>query len=191
MKVLVILAHPSKNSFCHALAEMYQKTAQQSGHEVQFIALGDLQFDPILHEAYQSIQTLEPDLISAQQAIQWAQHLVFIYPIWWGGVPALLKGFIDRVFLPQFAFKYRPNSIMWDSLLTGRSAHLITTMDTPPWYFRWIYKMPAHHQMKRTMLEFSGIKPVQISSFGSIKTSTAVQREKWLNTVAQAARRLS
>ncbi len=190
MKVLVILAHPSQNSFCHALAETYQKSAQETGHDVQFIALSNLQFDPILHEAYQTIQTLEPDLIAAQQAIQWAEHLVFIYPIWWGGVPALLKGFIDRIFLPNFAFKYRPNSIMWDKLLTGRSAHLITTMDTPPWYFRWIYKMPAHHQMKRTVLEFSGIKPVTISSFGSIKSSTLAQREQWLNNVAQAARRL-
>jgi putative NADPH-quinone reductase len=95
-------------------------------------------------------------------------------------MPALLKGFIDRVFLPGFAFKYREGSRFWDRLLSGRSAHLLVTMDTPPWYFRWVYRMPGHNQMKRTILEFSGIKPVTVSSFGPIKDSQLQKREKWL-----------
>ena len=85
---------------------------------------------------YAQIQPLEPDLLDAQASITWAQHLVWVYPIWWGGLPALLKGFLDRIFLPGFAFKYRPNSALWDRLLTGRSAELLVTMDSPPWYYR-------------------------------------------------------
>ncbi len=180
-RVLVILGHPTNDSFCSALANSYVEGAKAAGNEVQLISLGNLSFDPVLHKGYAAIQELEPDLVTAQTAITWAQHIVFVYPIWWGAMPALLKGFFDRVFLPGFAFKYRDESVFWDRLLSGRSAHLLVTMDTPPWYFRWVYRMPGHNQMKRTILEFSGIKPVTISSFGPIKDSSQQRREKWLS----------
>ena len=180
-RVLVILGHPTNDSFCGALANSYVEGAKAAGNEVQLISLGRLSFDPVLHKGYATIQELEPDLVTAQTAITWAQHIVFVYPIWWGAMPALLKGFFDRVFLPGFAFKYRDGSVFWDRLLSGRSAHLIVTMDTPPWYFRWVYRMPGHNQMKRTILEFSGIKPVTVSSFGPIKGSSQQRREKWLS----------
>ena len=179
-RILVILGHPAKESFSSALANSYIEGAKAAGNEVQLISVGNLSFDPILHNGYATIQPLEPDLVAGQAAITWAEHLVFVYPTWWGGMPALLKGFIDRVFLPGFAFKFRQGSQFWDRLLSGRSAHLLVTMDTPPWYFRWVYRMPGHNQMKRTILEFSGIKPVVISSFGPIKSSTPQKREKWL-----------
>ena len=183
-RILVILGHPANESFCGALANSYVMGAKSAGNEVQLITLGSLSFDPVLHNGYAMIQKLEPDLVAAQDAITWAQHIVFVYPIWWGAMPALLKGFIDRLFLPGFAFKYREGSQFWDRLLSGRSAHLLVTMDTPPWYFRWVYRMPGHNQMKRTILEFSGIKPVTISSFGPIKGSSQQKREKWLAQVS-------
>lgn len=182
-RILVILGHPANSSFCGALAQSYIEGAKAAGNEVRLISLGSLAFDPVLHNGYATVQDLEPDLVNAQAAITWAQHIVFAYPIWWGAMPALLKGFIDRVFLPGFAFKYRAGSAFWDRLLSGRSAHLLVTMDTPPWYFRWVYRMPGHNQMKRTILEFSGIKPVTISNFGPIKNSSPQQREKWLAQV--------
>lgn len=179
-RILVILGHPAKESFCRALANSYVEGARVAGNQVQLLVLADLSFDPVLHEGYASIQELEPDLLAARDAITWAQHIVFVYPIWWGAMPALLKGFIDRVFLPGFAFSYRNGSPLWDRLLSGRSAHLIVTMDTPPWYFRWVYRMPGNNQMKRTILEFSGIKPVTVSSFGRVKDSSLKTRQKWL-----------
>lgn len=182
-RILLILGHSGKDTLCRALAAAYLEGAQAAGHEVRQLALGDLKFDPILHEGYAEIQELEPDLKQAQAAITWAQHLVFVYPIWWGAMPALLKGFIDRVFLPGFAFKFREGSQLWDRLLSGRSGHLLVTMDTPPWYFRWIYRMPGHEQMRRTILEFCGIKPVKINSFGPVKGSSAERRAAWLKQV--------
>jgi putative NADPH-quinone reductase len=184
-RILVILGHPADHSFCRALAEAYVKGAEGAGNKVQFLALGQLSFDPILHEGYSKIQDLEPDLVSAQAAISWAQHLVFVYPTWWGAMPALLKGFIDRIFLPGFAFKYREGSVFWDRLLAGRSAHLLVTMDSPPWYYRWVVHRPGHNQMKRAILEFSGIKPVTISNFGPVKSSDLQRREKWLIQATQ------
>jgi NAD(P)H dehydrogenase (quinone) len=179
-QILLILAHPQENSLCAALADAYAQGAQHASHDVQRLYLGRMQFDPLLHHGYAKIQPLEPDLAAAQAAIAAAQHLVFVYPTWWGAPPALLKGFIDRIFLPGFAFRYRKDSVWWDKLLAGRSAHLLVTMDTPPWYFRWIYRMPGHQQMRRTVLEFCGIKPVKITSFGSARSASAPQRAKWL-----------
>ncbi len=103
-------------------------------------------------------------------------------------MPALLKGFIDRTFLPNFAFKYRKNSALWDKLLAGRSARLLVTMDSPPWYFKWINHMPNHYQMKKTILGFCGIKPVNISNFGSIKAASDKQKQRWLQQAQQLGR---
>ena len=177
--ILVILGHPDTNSFCGSLAKAYIDSAKVSGSEVRELQLGKLKFDPILWNGYNKIQDLEPDLAKAQELIQWSNHMVFVYPNWWGTMPALMKGFFDRVFLPGFAFKYREASVP-DKLLSGRTAHLMVTMDTPPWYYRWIYHRPGHNEMKRTILEFCGIKVVKISEFAPMKASNQQQREKWL-----------
>jgi putative NADPH-quinone reductase len=178
--ILVILGHPDTNSFCGSLSKAYIDSAKVSGSEVRELQLGELKFDPILWNGYNKIQELEPDLTKAQELIQWSNHIVFVYPNWWGTMPALIKGFFDRVFLPGFAFKYRENSQFWDKLLSGRTAHLMVTMDTPPWYYRWIYHRPGHNEMKRTILGFCGIKVVKISEFAPIKDSSQQQREKWI-----------
>lgn len=121
-RILIILGHSSSQSMCASLARNYADAARQSGAEVRLLSLGEMYFDPILRHGYAHAQPLEPDLRDAQIDIAWAQHLVWVYPIWWGGLPALLKGFLDRIFLPGFAFKYRANSVLWDRLLTGRTA---------------------------------------------------------------------
>lgn len=186
-KILVILGHPDSSSFCESIASTYVNAAREVGHHVKYLRLGEIQFSPILLQGYKKRQQLEIGLVECQDAITWADHLVFVYPTWWGGMPALLKGFFDRVFLPGFAFKYRENSQFWDRLLAGRSAHVFTTMDTPPWYYRLVFRMPGHNQIKKTILEFSGVKPVKITSFGPVRFSTVEQRSKWLSSVATMA----
>ena len=137
----MIFGSPKDNSLCNALGEAY---AQARAAKATWCAcsLGEMAFDPVLHQGYDQSQALEPDLLEAQRQIHWAEHLVFVYPVWWGGVPALLKGFFDRVFLPGFAFRYR-GVRSWEKLLEGRTADLLVTLDTPPWYFRWIYGAPG------------------------------------------------
>lgn len=188
-RVLVILGHPSTNSFCGALTECYVEAARRAGHDVRVVRLGDLNFDPILHEGYQQIQPLEPDLLRAQADITWAEHLALVFPIWWGGIPALMKGFLDRVFLPGFAFKYREGKAFPAQLLKGRTAHLLVTMDTPPWYYKWVYRMPGLHQVRKTTLAFCGIKPTKTLTFGPILDSSPQQREAWLTQARDMARR--
>jgi putative NADPH-quinone reductase len=187
-RILLVLAHPAPSSFCHALAEQYVLGAIQAGAEIKQLTLSQLNFNLSFQGYRTESAQLEADLVEAQQLIKWAEHLVFVYPLWWGAMPALLKGFIDRTFLPNFAFKYRKNSALWDKLLAGRSARLLVTMDSPPWYFKWINHMPNHYQMKKTILGFCGIKPVKISSFGSIKAASDKQKQRWLQQAQQLGR---
>ncbi|MCY1278936.1 Flavodoxin-like fold protein [compost metagenome] len=184
-RILMILGTPKPDSLCHALGEAYAVGARREGHVVRQLKLGEMQFDPVLRGGYDHNQNLEPDLLEAQRQIHWAEHLVFVYPVWWGGLPALLKGFFDRVFLPGFAFKYRGRSQLWDKLLTGRTADLLVTLDTPRWYFRWIYGAPAHRQMVRTILGFCGIKTQRLAEFSPVRPSSEAQRQNWLRRAEQ------
>lgn len=177
MRTLIILGHPDKNSFCARLADAYETGAKEKGGDVMRINLIDLKFDLILRSGYNRSQNLEPDLIEAQRLIKWANHLVFVFPVWWSAPPALLKGFIDRVFLPGFAFKYRENSSMWDKLLTAKSSRLIITSDAPVAWLYFAYFHPAVNMMKKATLEFCGIGPVAVTSFGSIKSTDDKKRK--------------
>ena len=187
-KVLVILGHPQSDSLCASMARAYADGARQAGALVRCLNVGQLAFNPTL-QGYHAAQPLEPDLEAAQADIAWARHLVWVYPIWWGAMPALLKGFIDRVFLPGYAFKYRKDSPWWDRLLAGRSAELLVTMDSPPWYFRWVTRMPGHHQMKKAILEFCGIRPVRVHSFGPVRSASTERLAQWVNAARQLGNR--
>lgn len=182
-KILLINGHPNPDSFCFGISEAYKKGAIHSGATVQEINIGALKFNPNLQFGYQKRTELEPDLQMAWKKILWADHLVWVHPVWWGGLPALMKGFIDRLFLPGFAFRYRENSLWWDKLLTGRTAHIITTLDQPSWYYWFVYGRPGINQLKKMTLEFCGIKPVQVTTIGPIKSANANGRKKWLTKI--------
>jgi NAD(P)H dehydrogenase (quinone) len=186
-RILIVQGHPRRESYCSALSAAYKKGATESGAEVREIVVTDLKFNPVFSGDRQK-SDLEPDLLKAQELVRWAEHLVFIYPNWWGTMPALLKGFMDRAFNSGFAFKYRSDSPWWDRLLQGKSARLIVTMDTPPWYYHLVLHKPGHHAMKNAILEFCGVKPVRVSSIGNVRASDLSQRQKWLKQVEQIGR---
>ncbi len=190
-KILIIQGNPDKTSFCDALAESYKKGALRANADVKEINVREIEFDPFLPFGYKKEVELEQGLIDSQHMIKWADHLVFVYPTWWGTMPALLKGFIDKVFLPGFGFQYRKGSVWWDKLLKGKSARLIVTMDTPPWYFRLFYGRPGHNAMKKLTLEFCGVKPVKIISIGQVKHSKESKRETWLNNVQKLGEKIA
>ncbi|MBS1798061.1 MAG: NAD(P)H-dependent oxidoreductase [Acidobacteria bacterium] len=189
-KILIILGHPDNDTFCGALAESYKKGALAAGAEIEEIRLADLDFNPVMHRGYKAIQELEPDLVRAQELIKWAEHLVFVYPTWWATMPALLKGFLDRVLLPGFAFKYRENSPFWDKYLTGRSARVITTMDAPAWYNFLVYGNANQKSMKRGVLQFCGVKPVKVTTIGGLRDSKPEMRAGWLGKIEKLGGKL-
>ncbi|GAA3778320.1 NAD(P)H-dependent oxidoreductase [Flavobacterium ginsengiterrae] len=182
-KILIINGHPNPESFNFGLAESYKNGAIASGAQVETIVIADLNFNPNLKFGYQKRTELEPDLLDSWEKIKKADHLVWIHPVWWGGLPAITKGFIDRLFLPGMAFQYHENSVWWDKLLKGKTAHIITTLDQPGWYYRLFFGRPSVNQLKKSTLEFCGIKPVKVSYVGIIKTSDENQRKKWLEKV--------
>ena len=178
-KLLIILAHPRRPSFCGALAEAYREGARAAGMEIETLDLGAMEFDPDVHPVSPCDQPLEPDLELARRRIEWAEHLTFVYPAWWGVGPARLKGFLDRVLLPGFAFREREDG-RFEALLGGRTAHLITTLDMPPWVYRFIYRAPGHNAMRRSALGFCGITTTRILALGPVKDAEPMDRAAWL-----------
>ncbi|WP_440067366.1 NAD(P)H-dependent oxidoreductase [Tenacibaculum discolor] len=183
-KILIINGHPDKESFNYALSEAYKTGAKKSTAEVQEINIRELNFNPNLQFGYRKRTELEPDLLEAQEKLKWADHLVLVYPIWWGSVPAIMKGFLDRVLLPGFAFNKKENSLWWDKCFTGKTARIICTLDQPAWYYKWIYRSPSHNAIKKLTLNYIGIKKVRITTIGPIRLSKEKFRSKWLKKVA-------
>ncbi len=185
MKIAIILGHPDTHTFNGKLVEAYGEGALARGHSIKRIALGELRFDPILWQGYKTIQPLESDLEAAWQDLLWAEHWVFVFPTWWGTMPALLKGFIDRVFLPGRAFKSLPGRSLPVPLLKGRTAQMIVTMDSPGWYYRWITGAPGYRTLKNATLQYCGIKHVKIFEIPELKHNSAEKRVRMLNKVKE------
>jgi len=186
-KILVILGHPSKDSLNKKIADTYLEETKKSGFNVKKLYLYDKKFDPVLHEGYKKEQKLESDLKQAQKDIKWADHLVFIYPIWWGTMPALLKGFIDRTLLPGFAFQYKENSLIPEKFLKGKSARIITTSGMPGFLFWFINSNKK--MIKRFVLNFTGIKPVRNTNFGGVDEISDEKFSKIQKKVRKLARK--
>lgn len=189
--ILIIHGHPVRdNTYIDCLKDAYIQAAREGGASIREIVLRDLHFEINFKEGYRGIQALEPDLVKAQNDIQWADHLVFFYPNWWGTYPAILKGFIDRTFLPGFAFKYRQGRTNHEQLLKGKTARLVVTMDSPKWYYYLVQHAPGHFAMRKGLLNFCGIKPVYISTIGLIRTASQRQKDKWVERMKRFGRKM-
>lgn len=182
-KILIINGHPNMESFNFGLSEAYKIGAEKTGNEVKEVLVGKLKFNPNLQFGYEKRIELEPDLLNAWEKIKWADHIVWVYPQWWGFMPAILKGFIDRLFLPGFAFEYKKSPSQWGKLLKGKTAHIIHTMDYPVWYYKWVLGAPGVKVMKKQILDFVGIKTIKTTYIGPIKNSTQEFRKKWMEKI--------
>lgn len=189
-KILIIDGHPNKESLNFALGEAYMKGAKQSKAEVKKVRLADLRFNPNLEHGYQKRMELEPDLLDVFELIKWADHLVWIYPVWWGGFPAIMKGFIDRLFLPGLTYQPVEKSNFPAKLLKTKTARIITTLDQPGWYYHLVYNAPSTNQLKKCILKFCGVKPVKVTYLSFVKSSNQQKREKWLNKIECMGRKM-
>jgi NAD(P)H dehydrogenase (quinone) len=179
-KIMIVVGHPHTDSYCGALGEAYKRGAESGGHEATLFALGRMQFDAILREGNRREQALEPDLLEARQALMASNHLVFVFPLWCGDMPAILKGFIERVLQPNLlAIKAAGGKADW-KVLKGKSARVIMTMGMPVWFYRWYFGAYALKLLRRNILRFTGVKPVRATIHGMIETVSDDRRRQWL-----------
>jgi putative NADPH-quinone reductase len=188
MRIFVLMGHPETDSFNGALADAYVAAARRAGHEVRRQDLGRLAFDPVLRGGYADPPPLEPDLIAAQDNLLWCERFMLFYPMWWGGMPALLKGWFDRVLLPSFAFDYHETGSGWDKRLAGRTAQIVSTCDCPVFYARLWYRNSDFTCLKRAILGFCGVKTERILRIGRVKLLDAAARQKAIGKVEALVR---
>lgn len=184
MRIYVLFAHPNPASFNGQLADAYCAAAAALGHETRRDDLFDLRFDPILRHGLQRVQPLENDLIAAQANLNWCERFVLFYPVWWGNVPALLKGFFDRTLYSEFTYRHDVADPFWKKLLVGRSAHIITTSDAPAVWLRTQYRDADLHAVRNATLEICGMNPVRTTRVGGVKDLSPAKRLKWLERIA-------
>jgi putative NADPH-quinone reductase len=188
MNVLIVFAHPRLESYGAALADQYQAGAIAAGATVRRINVAEMQFDALADPRSLRGQE-EADVLAAQESLTWADHVVFVYPTWWGTYPPLLQGFIDRVFTPGVAYDFseKPESDLPTKLLKGRTGSLVVTMDSPTWWHRWIYGDPSRKALARAVFWYTGIKCVGEHVAERIRHLSDAQRENTLHRMFQTA----
>lgn len=182
-RIAIIQGHPDGGSehFCHALAAAYAEGAAEAGHPVKRIGVAALDF-PLLRTKREFDSGDPPaDIREAQGAIAWANHLVIVYPLWLGGMPALLKGFFEQTFRPGFAADAGAEGRGWAQLLKGRSARVVVTMGMPALVYRLFYRAHGLKNLERNILGFAGVRPVRSTLIGMVGAMDAGRRAAWLN----------
>lgn len=187
-KIVLICGNPDKDSFSGAVTDHYHAAAQDAGHLVDRINIGDLHFDPILHRGYKEIQTLEPDLEAIQEKIRNADHIVVVYPNWWCSMPALLKGFFDRIWLPGFAFNFNKQNNKVERHLVGKTARVIILSGTHSPFMTWWQFGDFTNEIQYGIFEFAGVR-TEVSTFGPSERVTDEVRAKWLQTVTDLGKK--
>ncbi|WP_020653170.1 NAD(P)H-dependent oxidoreductase [Massilia niastensis] len=178
--ILIIQGHPDfgASHLCHALAAAYAEGALAAGHTVETVEPARLSF-PLLASASEWQEgTVPPGLLPAQQAFGRAGHIVLVYPLWLGDMPALLKGFLEQVLRPGFALTVSPRNPLKSGMLGGRSARVIVTMGMPAFVYRWFFRSHSVKSLKRNILNFVGIAPVATTIIG-VTGMTPARVERW------------
>jgi putative NADPH-quinone reductase len=188
-RIAIIVGHSRRGTFCDALAGAYRRGALAAGHEVELIATAAMTFDPILHHGYEQIQPLEPDLRAAYTALLRADHLVIVFPLWLGTLPAILKGFLERVLQPDLVESSRQGKFL--KVLKGKSARVIVTMGMPGFIYRWWYGAHALKMLKRNILSFMGVGPIRSTIYGNVEGMGPRGRNRRLDEIEAIGRRAS
>lgn len=193
MKIFILVGHPNSDpTLGSSLADTYEQEALAAGHEVKKLHIAHLQFDPILHKGYRAIQALEPDLIEVQEHIKACDTFVLVYPLWWSSAPSLLKGMVDRMWLPGFAFRFikapdGKTTMGWQKLLKGKNARVIITMKNFPIVERFMFGDYAA-EIVDAVLRFSGFK-VRLTEVGNAEALSKGEMVRWHKRIGMMGRK--
>ncbi|HET8870537.1 MAG TPA: NAD(P)H-dependent oxidoreductase [Aquabacterium sp.] len=169
-RILLIQGHPDPagQHLCHALLDAYAKGANEAGHETRRIDVAALEFPLLRTQQDWEHGPLPASLQASQEAITWAQHLVLFFPLWLGDMPALLKGYLEQVARPGFAFKAEGKNPLARKGLTGRSARVVVTMGMPALVYRWYFRAHSVRSLERNILGFVGLSPINETLIGMV-----------------------
>ena len=181
MKIVIIQGHPDPAAlhFGHALADAYDRGAVIGGHEVRRIEVSQLEFSWLRSQAEWNDGFVPASLREAQAAIGWADHLVLVFPLWLGTMPAMLKGLLEQVLRPGFAFQFDASRSPQKSLVR-KTARVVVTMGLTSLRYRWFFRAHGVRGLERSILAFAGIGPIRETFIGSIEDSTPAARAAWL-----------
>ena len=190
-RILLVQGHPDVATphFCHALADAYAEGASAAGHGIERIDVAALDFPLLRSKADWDRGTVPAALAPCQQAILRAQHLVLVFPLWLGGMPALLKGFLEQVARPGFALAAPDDQGRHAKLLSGRSARAVVTMGMPSLVYRWYFRAHSLRALERNILGFVGFAPIRETLVGSVEGQSDDDRKQWLGKLAALGRR--
>lgn len=185
-RALLLFGHADTDTFNDRLARAYAEGYATGGGAVERLDLAALRFDPVLRTGHRAEQPLEPDLLRARAAIEAADHLVWVFPTYWASQPAVVRGFVDRVFLPGWAFRYE-GAALPTGLLRGRSTRVISTMDSPWWWYALVLQRPTHRSFGAATLAFCGLDPVRFTTVHKARTLDDAARARWCERVRREA----
>jgi len=179
-RIAIIQGHPDAagHHLLNAMADAYAEGAISSGHEVRRVEVATLDFPLLRTQADFETGELPPALVQARDDMRWAEHWVFLFPLWHGTMPALLKAFLEHIFRPGFAMEYREKQFP-RRLLAGRSARIVVTMGMPVMLYRWYFGALGVRAFERSMLSFAGIKPIRESFYG-LTFADDKKRQRWI-----------
>jgi putative NADPH-quinone reductase len=189
-RILIVQGHPDTGAvhLGHALAAAYAEGARQAGCELRSVEVARLDF-PLLRSQQDWEQgELPAGLQQAQQDVAWAQHIVFFFPLWLGDMPALLKGFLEQVARPGFAFGSGPRTAFTSKGLLGRSARVVVTMGMPAFVYRWWFAAHSVRSLRRNVLNFVGIAPVKTTLIGGVGQVAPARVQSLLDTMRRLGR---
>lgn len=186
-RILLLQGHPdaSLRHFGHALLDAYAEGAARGGHELRRLDVAAIDFPLLRSKADWDSGKAPPSLKAAQDDIRWAEHIVIGFPLWLGGMPALLKGFLEQVVRPGFALSRPPKGDMPEKLLKGRSARIVVTMGMPALVYRWYFRAHSLKALERNILGFVGIAPIHETLVGMVEGLDDKERQAWLGKLAK------
>ena len=186
-RIVLVQGHPDAvvRHLGHALEDAYAQGAQAAGHGLRRIAVAELDFPLLRSPQAWELGDLPPALAQAQADLAWAQHLVLFFPLWLGDMPALLKGFLEQVVRPGFAFQAQGDNPYAVKGLRGRSARVVVTMGMPALLYRWYFRAHSVKSLERNVLGFAGMSPVDETLIGGVEKLGEAGVRKWEATLRQ------
>ncbi|WP_333003490.1 NAD(P)H-dependent oxidoreductase [Vibrio coralliilyticus] len=196
MRVLVVFNHPYEGSYCNAILNSVTRSLSQSGHDVDLIHLDNEEFDPVIRaqelKAFalarkapqEAQQLLSGQVMQYKERLEEAEHIVFIFPIWWELMPAMTKGFIDKLIFPSIAYNYiGESSSMYCTLSKLTGVTMITTMNTPSLIYRFLFGNAIKKAMLMGTFWKIGVKKRNWINFASVKSVSQEKRKSWLDDI--------